>query len=61
MMTTKQIRLALRLWKAYRTETAQYRALAAELGIQVTELNQRCSWLNRGQHWSGPYKEPGDR
>lgn len=40
-MTPKQLKTAARLYKQYKTDTAEYRELASELGMQVTDLNKR--------------------
>lgn len=41
-MTPVQLKRALRMYDAYKCLTREYRELAEELGIQVTDLNQRC-------------------
>lgn len=41
-MTPGQVKLALRLYKAYKTGTYAYRRLAEQIGITTTELNRRC-------------------
>jgi len=50
-MTPAQIKTAIRLYKAYKTETREYRQLAESLGIQTTELNRRCWHLSRGRQY----------
>lgn len=41
-MTPAQQKLALRLYKSYKTDGREYRELAEALGIRTTELNRRC-------------------
>jgi hypothetical protein len=48
-MTPDQVKLALRLYKAYRTDTREYRELADALGINTGELNRRCWHIVRGE------------
>jgi hypothetical protein len=45
-MTPQQLKTAHRLWKRYKTQTREYRELAASLGIQITDLNVECSRAN---------------
>ncbi len=46
-MTPQQIKRALRLYKRFKTESAEYKAIARELGIDVGYMafNDRCKEL----------------
>jgi hypothetical protein len=48
-MTKEQIKQAVKLYKAYRCDTAEYRKLAERLGIPTTELNRRCWHITKGK------------
>ncbi len=50
-MTPQQIKRALRLYKRFKTESAEYKAIARELGIDVGELNRRCHHLSHGRNY----------
>lgn len=41
-MTPAQQKLALRLYRGYKTDSSEYRKLAESLGIQITDLNKEC-------------------
>jgi hypothetical protein len=51
-MTPTQAKLATRLYRAYKTETREYRQLAEALGINTAELNRRCWHIVKGR----PYR-----
>lgn len=48
-MTPAQRKLALKLYRQYKTETTTYRKLAQELGLDPSELNRWCWHLSKGQ------------
>ena len=48
-MTPSQIKRALKLYNAYRCDTAEYRKLAEEIGITTAELNSRCWHIVKGK------------
>jgi hypothetical protein len=50
-MTALQIKTALKLYKRYKTCTAQYKSLAESLGITTADLNRRCWYLSKGQQY----------
>lgn len=41
-MTPKDMKKAMRLYKRYKTDSAEYRQLAEKYGLQTTELNRIC-------------------
>jgi hypothetical protein len=45
-MPRRLLERAYRLWKAYKTNTTEYRLLAASIGLTTAELNLRCWWIN---------------
>jgi hypothetical protein len=40
---------AYRLWKQYKTDTREYRELAARRGISTADLNAKCWAINHNQ------------
>ena len=43
---TELIKIALKLYKAYKTESREYFEIANSLGMNTGELNQRCWKIN---------------
>lgn len=46
-MTPQQAKVALRLYKRYKTDTLAYRQLAESLGICTATLNRWCWYMSR--------------
>jgi hypothetical protein len=46
MSSKHTIDRAFRLWKQFKTETAEYREIAASLSMNTAELNRRCWQIN---------------
>lgn len=44
-MTPEQVKRALQLYSAYKTDTVAYRELAEQLGMSTGELNSRCWYI----------------